>query len=121
MEIREISILALGVIMLGIGVAILAIFGDSGFFVFPFFFVGASGVIPFFVIFSLTIMVLFFWWANSQYTEDARFVKYTHPREEFLKIGGLCQNCGSPIPQKAAFCSVCGSEVEIDLSEDDSF
>ncbi|MFW9807796.1 MAG: zinc ribbon domain-containing protein [Candidatus Thorarchaeota archaeon] len=121
MKLREILILVTGFVMLGVGVAILAVFGESGFFVFPFFFIGDPAIGPFLVIFSLALVILFFWWANSQYPEDARFVKYQRSREEFLKIGGQCQICGNPLPEKAVFCSACGSEVKFDFSDNDSF
>jgi len=117
---RELLILGLGFVMLGMGAAVLAIFGEGGFFVFPFFFFGDLGLVPFIVIFSLVIMMFFFWWANNQYPEDARFVKYQGPREGFLKIGSPCQFCGSPMPENAAFCSSCGSQKERSFGDIDS-
>ncbi len=118
---RELLLLVLGFIMLGIGTALLAIFGEGGFFVFPFFFFGDPGIVPLMVILSLGIMILFFWWANNQYPEDARFDKYQGPKEEVLRIGSLCKLCGSPMPENAAFCSSCGSQVDYDFSDNDSF
>ncbi len=118
---RYLLLLVLGFIMLGLGTAFLAIFGEGGFFVFPFFFFGDPGLFPVMVIFSLAIMILFFWWANNQYPEDARFAKYQGPTDEVLRIGSLCKLCRSPMPEKAAFCSSCGSQVEHGFSDDDLF
>ncbi len=118
---RDLLLLVLGFIMLGLGTAFLAIFGEGGFFVFPFFFFGDPGLFPVMVIFSLAIMILFFWWANNQYPEDARFAKYQKPKEDVLRIGSLCKLCGSPMPENAAFCSSCGSQVDFGSNDNDSF
>jgi len=118
---RELLLLVLGIIMLGLGMTLLAIFGEGNFFVFPFFFVGDPGLVPLMVIFSLAIMILFFWWANNHYPEDARFAKYQSQKEGVLKIGSRCKFCESPVPENAAFCSSCGSQVEYGYSDNDSF
>ncbi len=114
-------IIILGFIMLGMGVVLLSDSGQGVFFVFPFFFFGDAGFVPFAIIFSLMVLLLFFWWANYQYPEDARFKRYQSPRQEFLKVGSQCQFCGSPMPENASFCSSCGNQVEYGFSDNDSF
>lgn len=118
---RELLLLVLGFVMVGLGVTLLTIFGEGGFFVFPFFFVGDPRLAPLMVIFGLAIMILFFWWANNQYPEDARFAKFQSPKEGVMKIDSLCKFCDSPMPENATFCSSCGSKVEYGFSDNDSF
>ncbi|MFW9793724.1 MAG: zinc ribbon domain-containing protein [Candidatus Thorarchaeota archaeon] len=121
LRLREFWLVIIGFIMLGLGVALLARSGTGfSFFVFPFFFIGDSGLfIPLVIVSSLMVMILFFWWVNSQFPEDARFLKYQEPQEGVLKIVSQCQFCGSPLPENASFCSSCGSQVEQGL--DDTF
>ena len=114
-------LLIVGFVMLGIGAALLSNSGEGVFFVFPFFFSGdTSFLVPSLVIISLAIIMFFFWWSNSQYPEDARFTKYQQPRKGVLKIGSMCQFCGNPLPENAAFCSSCGSQVEHGINDNDS-
>ncbi|MHA2078052.1 MAG: zinc ribbon domain-containing protein [Candidatus Thorarchaeota archaeon] len=111
MKIRELLLLVVGFIMLGLGALLVTNSGSGGIFVFPFFFFGDLALAPIMVIFSLVIIVVFFWWANSNYPEDARFSKYEEPRMGVLKIGSMCQVCGNPLPENASFCSSCGSSL----------
>jgi uncharacterized membrane protein len=111
-KIRELLILVIGLVMLGLGLLLISDSASGGVFVFPFFFIGDATLAPIMIIVSLTIMVVFFWWANSQFTEDARFSKYQKQRMGVLKIGSMCQVCGNPVPENAAFCSACGSSVD---------
>jgi hypothetical protein len=116
-------LLIVGFIMLGIGVALLTGSGGGGFFVFPFFFFsGDTGfLMPVLIIASLVIMMFFFWWANNKYPEDARFTKYQDQINGTLKIGSICQFCGSLLPENAMFCSACGNQVDDGFSNNDSF
>ncbi|MGY5865243.1 MAG: zinc ribbon domain-containing protein [Candidatus Thorarchaeota archaeon] len=120
MKIRELLLLVVGIVMLGLGALLVTNSGSGGVFVFPFFFFfGDPALAPIMVIFSLVIIVIFFWWANSNYPEDQRFSKYQEPRVGVLKIGSMCQVCGNPLPENASFCSSCGSSV--DLGGNESF
>ncbi|MHA2046275.1 MAG: zinc ribbon domain-containing protein [Candidatus Thorarchaeota archaeon] len=109
MNIRESLIFVVGLIMLVLGTLLVTNTLNGGFFVFPFFFFGDTTFAPFLVIISLTIMVIFFWWANSQYPDDTRISKDWESRRGVLKIGSICKFCGSPMPEDASFCSSCGS------------
>ena len=117
MKIREILLLIVGFVMLGLGALLITDATSGGVFVFPFFFVGDAMLAPILIIFSLAIMLAFFCWANSQYTEDARFSKYQEPRLGVLRIGSICQVCGNPLPENASFCSACGSGVDQEYSD----
>ena len=121
MKIRDLLIFVVGSIMLGVGVLLVTGTLNGGFFVFPFFVIGDITLAPFLVIFSLTIMVIFFWWGNSQYSDDARISKDSGTRRGVLKIGSICKFCGSPMPEDASFCSSCGSSVEYNYDSDESY
>jgi hypothetical protein len=120
-KIRELLLLVVGFVMLSLGALLVTNSGSGGVFVFPFFFFGDPSLAPIIMIFSLVIIAIFFWWANNQYPEDARFSKYQEPRMGVLKIGSMCQVCGNPLPENASFCPSCGSSVDHDYSYDESY
>ncbi|MFW9812014.1 MAG: zinc ribbon domain-containing protein [Candidatus Thorarchaeota archaeon] len=114
MKIRELLLFVIGFVMVSVGALLITDSSSGGVFVFPFFFVGDALLAPIIIIISLVTMLAFFYWANSQFTGDARFSKYQDPSLGVLKIESMCQVCGSPLPENASFCSACGSSVDRD-------
>lgn len=119
MEIRDLYIITIGFIILGIGVALLNLGEGSTFFVFPFFFSG--NLAPVLMISTLFIMMMCFWWVNKNWAEDARFGQPHVPRSVYLRVEGSCRFCGNPLPEDALYCASCGNSVERHYGDDQSF
>lgn len=117
----ELMLVIVGFIALGLGLVILASSGQGTFYIFPFFVFSGSGLLASLGLIGLLFLIMFFFWANNRYPEDARFAKYQIPSRSYLRVGSQCQVCGSPIPENAAFCPSCGSQVESNFSDNDSF
>ncbi|MFW9787639.1 MAG: zinc ribbon domain-containing protein [Candidatus Thorarchaeota archaeon] len=118
LENRDLVIITIGFIILGLGVALLNRGDGTFFFVFPFFFVG--DLAPILAVISLFVMMMCFWWVNKRWIEDARFAQ-PQGRPTYLRVSSICQFCGNPIPENAAFCSACGNPVERTFGEDQQF
>lgn len=119
LENRELYIITIGFIILGIGVALLNLGEDSTFFIFPFFFAG--NLAPVLMISTLFVMMMCFWWVNKNWAEDARFNQSHDQRHAYLRVGASCQFCGNPLPENATYCSSCGNPVDQDFGNNVSF
>ena len=119
MENRDLIIITVGFIVLGLGVALLNLGENSFFFVFPFFFAGSLA--PVMIVVTLFMMMMCSWWVNKGWVVDARFASRQESRPVYLRVDSSCQFCGNPLPENAAYCSACGSQVERSLGEDQSF
>ena len=107
---RDLYIITIGFIILGLGVALLSLGEDTTFFIFPFFFAG--NLAPLLMLSFLFITMMCFWWVNKNWTDDARFKQSRDPKPVYLRVSTSCQLCGSPLPQDAAYCFSCGNPVE---------
>ena len=119
MKLRDLYVITIGFIILGLGIALLNRGGSGTFIIFPFFFAG--NLAPLLVIPMLFIVMMFFWWINKNWVDDARFAQNHEQKPVFLRVGATCQFCGSPLPENALYCSVCGSHVEHDFGDNASF
>jgi hypothetical protein len=119
LENRDLYVITIGFIILGLGVTLLNLGEGSTFFIFPFFFTG--NLAPVLMLSVLFIMMMCFWWVNKNWTEDARFIESSGQRAVYLRVSASCQMCGSPLPQDAAYCSSCGTPVEQYYGDDQSF
>jgi len=119
LENRDLFIITIGFIILGLGLALLNLGNGGTFFIFPFFFTGDFGLL--FMISALFIMMMCFWWVNKNWVGDARFDQFQEPRQVFLRVSALCQQCGSPLPEGAVYCSSCGNPVDRYYGEENSF
>jgi len=119
LENRDLYVITIGFIILGLGVSLLNLGESSTFFIFPFFFTGNFA--PVFMLSVLFVMIMCFWWVNKNWTEDARFLDSSGQRPVYLRVNASCQICGSPLPQDAAYCSSCGTPVEWDSGDNQSF
>lgn len=117
MAFRDLYQITLGFILVGLGLALLT-FGEGGtFFIFPFFVTG--NLAPFLMVATLFVVMIFFWWVNRNWVDDARFSQTRSP--EYLRVGTICKYCGSPLPENAIYCPACGKSVEDDFRDDFSF
>jgi hypothetical protein len=107
LENRDLLIVVVGFILLGMGVVLLTRGEGSFFFVFPFFFAG--NLAPFLMIATLFIVMMCFWWVNKKWIDDVRFYQFQEKRPTYLRVGSSCQACANPLPANAAYCSVCGN------------
>ncbi len=105
--------IALGFIVLGLGISLLNLGEGSFFFIFPFFFAG--NLAPYFMLSSLFIVLMCFWWANRNWKEDARFISPLDEKPVYLRVRTSCTFCGNPLPERALFCYSCGNPVEEEL------
>jgi hypothetical protein len=119
LENRELFVITLGFIILGIGMALLSLGEDTTFFIFPFFFAG--DLAPIFMIVTLFIIMIFCWKINSSWNSDARFTNFQGQKQHYIRIGSLCHVCGTPLPENAAFCSSCGASVRNEFRGGESF
>ena len=119
MKYRNLYLITIGFIILGLGIALLNRGGSGTFFIFPFFFVG--DLAPVLVIPMLFVVMMFFWRINKNWMEDARFSEDQEQRPAYLRVGSSCQFCGNPLPENASFCSSCGNTVERDFGDNESF
>ena len=116
---RDLYLITIGFIILGLGVTLLSRGESITFFIFPFFFEGYLA--PILMVSSLFIVMMFFWWANKNWLDDARFAQSHEPKPTYLRVDSSCQFCGNPLPVKAAFCSSCGNSVERSFEDNESF
>jgi hypothetical protein len=119
MKMRDLYVITIGFIILGLGIALLNHGGSGTFFIFPFFVTG--DLAPLLVIPMLFMMMMFFWWINKNWMEDARFAQYSEQKPVYLRVSSSCQFCGSPLPENAVYCSSCGSNVEREYGNNESF
>lgn len=117
MALRDLYLITIGFILVGLGLALLTFREGGTFIIFPFFFTG--NLAPFLMISALFVVMIFFWWVNRNWLDDARFSQ-TH-RPEYLRVGTICKYCGSPLPENAVYCPSCGKSVEDDFSDNVSF
>ncbi|MHA2353486.1 MAG: hypothetical protein ACXABX_10240, partial [Candidatus Thorarchaeota archaeon] len=83
MENRDLYMITIGFIILGLGVALLNLGESSTFFIFPFFFAG--DLAPVLMISTLFIMMMCFWWTNKNWVEDERIVQPQEPKSVYLR------------------------------------
>lgn len=105
--------IALGFIILGLGISLLNLGEGSFFFIFPFLFAG--NLAPYFMLSTLFIVLMCFWWANRNWVEDARFISPMDQKPAYLRVRTSCPFCGNPLPERALFCYSCGNPVEEEL------
>ncbi|MFX1559495.1 MAG: hypothetical protein ACFFBL_02795 [Promethearchaeota archaeon] len=110
MENRDLFIITIGFIILGLGLALLDFGEGSTFFVFPFLFGG--NLAPVLMLSTLFIMMMCFWWINKNWTEDARFLQSHGSRATYLRVSSSCPLCGAPLPENADYCFSCGNPVD---------
>ena len=119
LQIRDLYIIAIGFIILGLGIALLNPGESTSFFIFPFFFAG--DLAPFLMLATLFVMMMCFWQVNRSWREDERFLPSQEAGPVFLRVGSKCQFCASPIPENAGYCPMCGNPVERQYGEEHSF
>ena len=105
---RDMYIITIGFIILGLGVALLNLGESVTFFIFPFFFAG--DLAPVFVISTLFIMMMACWWVNKNWSDAARFSHSLEPRQAYLRVDVSCQFCGNS----------CGNSVEQEFGDNES-
>ncbi|MHA3963724.1 MAG: hypothetical protein AM325_009305 [Candidatus Thorarchaeota archaeon SMTZ1-45] len=110
MKYREVYLITVGFIILGLGVALLNIGEESTFFIFPFFFTGPLA--PVMMISTLFVIMMCFWWVNKNWVEDARYAQIDNSRLVYLRVNAVCRFCGNPLPENAVYCYSCGNSVE---------
>ena len=116
---RDLYLVTIGFIILGLGVALLNRGGSITFFIFPFFLAG--DLAPILMVSSLFIVMMFFWWVNKNWMDDTRFTQSHEPKLNYLRVDASCQFCGNPLPVKAAYCSSCGNSVDRGIKDSESF
>lgn len=119
MQIRDLYVIVIGFIILGLGIALLNPGGGTSFFIFPFFFAG--GLAPVLMLATLFLMMMCFWQVNRSWREDERFLQSHETGPAYLRVGSRCQFCDSPIPENAGYCPACGNPVERQHGEELSF
>ena len=119
MKNRNMYLITIGFIILGLGIALLNLGESVTFFIFPFFFTG--NLAPVITISTLFVMMMVFWWINKNGVDDARFAQSDEPGPAYLRVDASCQFCRNPLPENAALCSSCGNSVERDFGANESF
>lgn len=110
MRLKELYVIALGFIILGLGISLLNLGDGSYFFIFPFFIAG--DLAPFIMLSTLFIVMMCFWWANKNWVDDARYSSPLKQKPSYLRVETSCHFCGNPLPERAVFCYSCGNPVE---------
>lgn len=110
MKNRELYLITIGFIILGLGVALLSNGEGISFFIFPFFFTGPLA--PVLMLTTLFVIMMCFWWVNRNWAEDARYAHLTESQSVYLRADTLCRFCGNPLPENAVYCYSCGNAVE---------
>jgi len=118
MKNRDLYVITIGFIILGLGIALLNPGESFTFFVFPFFFVG--DLAPVFMISTLFILMMVFWCANKNWVDDTRFSELRDTRPVYLRVESSCQFCENPLPENAVYCPACGNSVVSRFRDNDS-
>ncbi|MFX0108648.1 MAG: zinc ribbon domain-containing protein [Candidatus Hodarchaeota archaeon] len=108
------QLICIGLVVLVSGLAILAglLLNQTNFtfFVFPFFFFGNVDL-PILILINAVFIGIFLIFLRML-ARDGLWNEMNLPYEKtpvFLRVKGICDYCGEPIPEKASFCPSCGS------------
>ena len=110
-------IIVIGFVLLGMGMAMLALSsaGEQTGFVFAFPFIITSGLDPIFEVVILIItlgIVLWFVKGVVHLVQKGGFEKGTRLHTRYLRVDSLCDHCEGPLPSQASFCPICGSPID---------
>ncbi|MGY5862552.1 MAG: zinc ribbon domain-containing protein [Candidatus Thorarchaeota archaeon] len=117
MKEKHLAIIVTGFILLGAGMAMLALSSigeETGFiFAFPFAITGGLGPVAEVVILIITLGISL-WFAKGvlDLIQNGGLEDVTRLHTRYLRVDSLCDHCESPVPSRASFCPSCGRPVD---------
>jgi len=117
MKEKHLAIIVTGFILLGTGMAMLALSStgeETGFvFTFPFVITSGLGPVAEVVILIITLgIALWFVKRVLDLVQNGRFEDGTRLQTRYLKVDSLCDHCEGPLPSRASFCPSCGRPID---------
>ncbi|NOR39551.1 MAG: hypothetical protein GQ580_08185 [Candidatus Thorarchaeota archaeon] len=117
MKEKYLVIIVIGFVLLGTGMAMLALSSTSeqtG-FVFAFPFVITSGLDSVVEVVMLIITLgITLWFAKGvvDLVQKGGFENGARLHTRYLRVDSLCDHCESPLPSQASFCPICGRPID---------
>jgi hypothetical protein len=114
---KYLVIIVIGFVLLGMGMAMLALSStgeQTGFvFVFPFVITSGLGPVAEVVILIITLGIALWFVKGIVYLVQRRgFENGTRLHTRYLRVDSLCDHCESPLPSQASFCPICGRPID---------
>ena len=114
---KHLGIIIIGFILLGMGMAMLALSStgeQTGFvIVFPFAITSGLGSVAEVVILIITLgIALWFVKGLAYLVQKGGFENDTRLHTRYLRVDSLCTHCESPLPSQASFCPICGRPID---------
>ncbi len=114
---KHLVIIVIGFVLLGMGMATLALSstGEQTGFVFAFPFVIISGLDPVVEVVILVItlgIALWFVKGAMHLVQKRGFENGTRLHTRYHRVDSLCDYCESPLPSQASFCPICGRPID---------
>ena len=118
-------LLLIGFTLITVGIILLATAGfdstEGIVFVFPFLFAGNFNLLHAVLIVAMMFFMAFMLLRFYSGMMPARILQDRDERTPaYMRVGSICPNCNSPVPEGAIFCSACGSPIE-DEKENDRY
>jgi len=117
MKEKHLAIIVTGFILLGAGMAMLALSSigeETGFvFVFPFVITSRLGPVAEVVILIITLgIALWFVKGVLDLVQAGGFEDGTRLHTRYLRVDSLCDHCEGALPSRASFCPSCGRPID---------
>jgi len=117
MKEKYLVIIVIGFVLLGTGMAMLALSStgeQTGFvFVFPFVITSGLGPVAEVVILIITLGIALWFVKGIVYlVQRGGFENSTRLHTRYLRVASLCAHCESPLPSQASFCPICGRPID---------
>lgn len=115
---KYLVIIVIGFVLLGMGMAMLALSStgeQTGFvFVFPFVITSGLGPVAEVVILIITLGIAL-WFAKGvlDLVQNGGFEDGTRLHTRYLRVDSLCDHCEGPLPSQASFCPGCGRPIDV--------
>ncbi|MHA1587447.1 MAG: hypothetical protein ACTSV9_01600 [Candidatus Thorarchaeota archaeon] len=108
-------IIAIGFVLLGMGMAMLTLSstGEQTGFVFPFVIISGLGPVAEVVILIITLGIALWFVKGAVYLiQKGGFENGARLHTRYLRVDSLCDHCESPLPSQAFFCPICGKPID---------
>jgi len=117
MKEKHLAIILTGFILLGAGMAILALgsIGEEIGFGFAFPFVTTSGLDPVTEVVILIITLgIALWFVKGVFdlVQKGGIEDGTRSHTRYLRVDSQCEHCEGPLPSRASFCPSCGRSID---------
>ncbi len=117
MKEKHLAIIVTGFILLGAGMAMIALSStgeETGFvFVFPFVIASGLGPVAEVVILIITLgIALWFVKGVLDLVQAGGFEDGTRLHTRYLRVDSLCDHCEGALPSRASFCPSCGRPID---------